>query len=732
MGVIERIKAWFPGQGVEETGMVPWQPSPMTIASGGSINSLEVKKAFDAVRIGIQGRPLAPDTDIDALLNYSRRNELVYACIEKKAQAAIDPEVIVEKRSDAGEWEPIPGHPLRALLNWPNELDDAGTFLGSLLTSLDVSGVFYAEIVRQGGVPVELWPLNPARMKPIPGKGPNNSPITGYEYDSGDRKIHLDYEDVLRLVNPDIRSRFHGLSPLAVAIGAVDADLAQTDFVRAFFNNDGVPSGILKTPSQTLQPGQVEKIRQQWQAQYSRGGRGYKGVAVLDQNVDYTKVGANLSELEADSIRGQAETRICMCFGVPPLLVSAYVGMLHVNQRASARESQNDFWMNTMSPTFKMLRSWLTKALLPEFVDVALIKAEKIRVNWDMSQVMALQEDKDKHSDRARKDFQAGGITLNEYRAATGRAEDPEGDYYVRATATIPQTPEAALVAAEKVQAGKPPDGSGTTGKSKGDKESKSADPTYWREPTPVESLLDLKGMAATFEAEPATLAMILKRMRTELIKQAVTELVKTAPADLHTLVLTPPAGIAKAVRAAIVKTYGKGRKQVADDLARQSAAKSKALAPAVSVKTDVIDPDDETDIDDLADLTVSRTVNAIQSVASADYAGLLATGLTGDELEAELESDLNDSSEAPLERAAREAANRALSMGRSAEGNDRSGEWGRVEYSALLDQNTCGPCEEADGQSASNEDDLPPAPNPDCEGGGQCRCFHVFVGNED
>jgi hypothetical protein len=73
------------------------------------------------------------------------------------------------------------------------------------------------------------------------------------------------------------------------------------------------------------------------------------------------------SEIEGGTLRAQNEARICGVFGVPPLLVSAYVGLIHVNQRASAELAQKEFWANKMSPTFKRMRSRLTWTLLLDF-----------------------------------------------------------------------------------------------------------------------------------------------------------------------------------------------------------------------------------------------------------------------------------------------------------------------------------------------------------------------------
>jgi hypothetical protein len=58
------------------------------------------------------------------------------------------------------------------------------------------------------------------------------------------------------------------------------------------------------------------------------------------------------------------------------------------------------------------------------------------------------------------------------------------------------------------------------------------------------------------------------------------------------------------------------------------------------------------------------------------------------------------------------------------------------VEYSALLDGETCGPCMRMDGRRSkfdSPEHDAMLPPNRDCQGQDNCRCVLVFIakGNE-
>jgi len=137
---------------------------------------------------------------------------------------------------------------------------------------------------------------------------------------------------------------------------------------------------------------------------------------------------------------------------------------------------------------------------------------------------------------------------------------------------------------------------------------------------------------------------------------------------------------------------------------------------------------DEFDDLDLLTDLTGSRVANDVQSriIAAAQRFSLLGT--TGNSLISSVTTEINAGSVAYIDRASQGLANRVISIGRSDEAESRKDKWERVEYSALLDANVCGPCADEDGKTASNEDDLQPVPNPECLGGDYCRCFHVWI----
>lgn len=394
------------------------------------VGGRELKRAFDVIPMGIAGSPVRSPLDLQKNIDAYRTSELVFACINIKAQAAVDPRLIVERKNlRTGTWEEVEGHPFRRLMMRPNPMMGEAEFAQAVITSKDICGVFYAEIVRKGVLPIALYPLDPSKMKPIPD---SSGGVSAYEWRSGNLIVTIPAEDVLVWRNYDPQNRYHGQSPLSVAMGSVDADNLQTDYIQAFFATGGVPSGILTIKGRTVNQEESDIIRAKWRQKFNPRFGGVKDdIAVLDENAEYQVLGSRLDQLQNEEIRSVAEARICMVFNCPPLIVYAYVGLLHATY-SNLKEAWAQFWASNLSPWFKQYRGWLTWALLSQFESIESIYGETVRLMHDLSEVTALREDVNATQDRARNNLLAGGILLNEFRDLIGLEPDPKGDVYLR------------------------------------------------------------------------------------------------------------------------------------------------------------------------------------------------------------------------------------------------------------------------------------------------------------
>ena len=236
------------------------------------------------------------------------------------------------------------------------------------------------------------------------------------------------------------------------------------------------------------------------------------------------------------------------------------------------------------------------------------------------------------------------------------------------------------------------------------------------RDPTEAEKLC-IKSISFAQDEGKASVLPILLNARSALIDDALEAIKKLTPATYHELILTVPEQYQEQLRVEIESIFMRGKQLVDREL---SGGKSQKQSDPTE--------EDDSELDDLADLTSSRVANDVQARITASTARFALLGLTGKALWDAVRKDVEDGSTAYIDRTSTGLANRTLNFGREREAEDRSDEWDRVEYSAILDSNVCEPCAADDGETATSEDELTPAPNPDCAGGDWCRCFHVFI----
>lgn len=414
------------------------------------------------------GRYNEPRMDFSKLLKYHRRVEIVFACIHLLASAAVDPELQVEKRHNESievpeemtdklknvviepikqkVWKPEDRSPLTRLMMRPNPTMSGKEFIRTWIVSLYVFGCFYAEKVRdpETDLVTQMWPIDPRSVQI--NKSAFNEVIS-YKVEKYNQQgmkvgeVIIPAEDMFvdRFFDPN-NFYFGALSPLSVAFAAAEMDIAQTRYINSYFANAGVPSGLLKLKNQTLGPKKADKIKKRFFDHFAQLSGGQHSVLVLDAEAEYQALGAKLKDLEANSVQGRAECKLCMVFGVPPSLIFSYTGISN-NSYTSQQQALPDLWSITLMPLFTRMADVLTWQLGPEFYDEDKFLDKKLRIGWDFSNVKALQEDQDKKELRARENYKDDIITKNEARAVTGHPPDPLGGYYqanVRTTRMYP------------------------------------------------------------------------------------------------------------------------------------------------------------------------------------------------------------------------------------------------------------------------------------------------------
>lgn len=359
-------------------------------------------------------------TDYRALMEEGyRKNSLINACIDTKAESVAEPDLVVMRNPEKEE-RVEEKHPLVQLLNKPNRMQSQYRFLQKLIIYLEATGNVYVHKVRPrvGGPPVMLRLLRPDRMSIKPDS--LGYPVQ-YIHKIESKETPIDAQDVIHILKPDPLDDLYGLAPSSVLARYIDLDNSSIDYLRSFFVNAGVPQGFLKFKVKK-QPKDRTAAKQLWQDEYG-GVHGWHRVAVLDDDVDYKELGSRPAALDLSNIFTPAETRICSVYGVPPIIIALKAG-LDAATYSNYKQALKSFWHQTLRPMYTELADDLTRGLASEWGD------EDLRITFDLSSVEALGEDEDKAIERASKGFDSSIITRNEAREIIGQERDDDGDVY--------------------------------------------------------------------------------------------------------------------------------------------------------------------------------------------------------------------------------------------------------------------------------------------------------------
>lgn len=405
-------------------------PSPLGVKaplstgdSSTSLQSLGLIPTWDV------GQPKYPRQNLGNWVEQGyRRNELAFSCVREVAQSASEPRLRVKLSRDP-EAPYVDDHPAAEFVERPNPRMTQSLWLMQLLTLAQVGGNGIAWKERSGGD--RVIGLHWLRSDRIKLEHDFDGSIAAYWYMSGSKEVRLPARDVFHFpyvfdpLNPT-----WGLSPFAVLARQVSVDNTTTDFQAKFFEQAGVPYGLITT-EQLLNDTDAEAIATRWQQRYA-GMEGWHRPAVLGQGARYERMGLSMQEMQVDELRSIPESRICSAFQVPPILVGAKVG-LDRSTFSNYEEARKSFWAETLRPIYRQIADLMNLHLAPEF-------GSDVRFEFDLSDVGALQAAEGEKWERAGKAFAGGWISDNEARQEVGLNPWP----VARRMLTVAMAPEDA------------------------------------------------------------------------------------------------------------------------------------------------------------------------------------------------------------------------------------------------------------------------------------------------
>jgi HK97 family phage portal protein len=338
-------------------------------------------------------------------------NSAVFACLRALAYASIEAPLRVWKLDPKQEREPIFDSPILDLLEEPHPDLDLNEIRWWSSWARHIDGNAYVLKVRSGnsttGMPVELWPISPTRMRPHTERGSNNF-IDWYELDryQGGPPQEIPVANVIHFkLGVDPYDTRKGIAPLKRLVREIASDSEATRYADALLRNFGTPGLVAKLPAETLlSPKQIDELKANITRSFSGERRG--SVGVLSGGADMEQFGFSPDQLNLKILHDVPETRIAAVMGVDPLVARLGVGLEQTSNYASARQVRENFTELTIVPLWIMDESKWNRKLKVDFTsDRSTIIAH------DLTQVRSLQEDENAKHQRLREDFKAGMIT---------------------------------------------------------------------------------------------------------------------------------------------------------------------------------------------------------------------------------------------------------------------------------------------------------------------------------
>jgi HK97 family phage portal protein len=410
--LLERVASWL------VTRAAGRLPVPRGSGAVGLVYTGGQFELVDYLTVGGKPLPIQPKDAGDPLLN-----PIVCICLGWIGTSW--PQALPQVgRMRGAEFAPDPQeHPLVSLLHRPNPDYSGKWLMWALNADYWTRGNAYAQIIGAKGAGVQELNYLPAWcVTPVPDKA---GYLSHYAYAANGETFEKKPEEILHIrygIHPD--DPLQGVSPLRSAFRELVVDNGAADYKGGLMRNGGMPPGILTPDVGKDQMGrplltneEAKVISDQLNERLAREpGR----VRLLTAALRLIQLSWKPGEMGLEILQQMPETRIPALFQIPPVVLQLYAGLqksTYNNMETAIAQA----WRGCLVPTQDYFAEEMTNKLLRVYYRDG---AGKV-VKYDRSQVRELQPDQNEAREQARKDYEAGIITLEEARAAAGR-ETPD------------------------------------------------------------------------------------------------------------------------------------------------------------------------------------------------------------------------------------------------------------------------------------------------------------------
>jgi HK97 family phage portal protein len=219
--------------------------------------------------------------------------------------------------------------------------------------------------------PLELWPIRPDRIKPVP--HPTKF-ISGFVHTLGRDETPLTLDQVIFNKRQNPMTPYRGLSPLGSLVYDLAGDTAAAQYNAVFFKNGAMPGGIIEAQT-PLSDDDFDQLMQRWREQH-RGTSNAHRVGYLE-NATFTPASYSRRDMEFVDLRNFSKDTIREAWRFP----KSMLGSEAASNRATHEAEKQVFADNIIKPRLRRIRDSLNTDFLPKFPGVG--KASTRRLWFD-------------------------------------------------------------------------------------------------------------------------------------------------------------------------------------------------------------------------------------------------------------------------------------------------------------------------------------------------------------
>jgi HK97 family phage portal protein len=291
----------------------------------------------------------------------------LFAIVSRLADSTAEVEWRLWRKAPSGKDEdrkPVLRHAALDLLTTPNPFFQRRLFVEATQQHIDLTGEGWWVIWRdpRSPLPLELWPVRPDRMEPVPHR---DRFISGYVYHGPDgEKVPLAVDDVISIKMPNPLDPYRGLGPVQAIMTDLDSARYGSEWNRNFFLNGAEPGGIVEV-DERLSDDEFNEMAERWREQHQGVANAHR-VAILERG-KWVERKFSMRDMQFTQLREVSRETIREAFGFP----KGMLGSVDDVNRANAEAGEIMFARWLVQPRCERLKTVLNYQLLPLFGSTA-------------------------------------------------------------------------------------------------------------------------------------------------------------------------------------------------------------------------------------------------------------------------------------------------------------------------------------------------------------------------